>query len=261
MRTTSIPAGPTSRSAPLCGIGLIEAKITTEDPLRQSMRYRARWRVLLTQHIPTEAQRRTRGIRYLRWGSLLTTLQEQARSTNPRARFVASDLINYLQEHRMIPSPAAIEVYAWEINDEETLALFLQARMYGCDYERSSKLPKALYFAPHFGQRIAQGHPGVHVGIAYIARIRSVDVVTSPLEWFAAIRSVHGARWLKKHRDIIHAVRRHWQWSGRQLSIVHLDTPRLVFTPAIHKESLQRGRGWLSKRTFSFDELYAAWAS
>jgi hypothetical protein len=40
---------------------------------------------------------------------------------------------------------------------------------------------------------------------------------------------------------------------------VFLETPRLVFNPAIKKTNLQSGSGWLSRRTFSFDELFQAW--
>jgi len=35
--------------------------------------------------------------------------------------------------------------------------------------------------------------------------------------------------------------------------------PRLVFAPPIKKECLVAGTGFLSKRFFSFDELFAAW--
>jgi hypothetical protein len=37
-----------------------------------------------------------------------------------------------------------------------------------------------------------------------------------------------------------------------------LGEPRLVFNPSIRKERLQKGKGWLSRRFFSFDELFAA---
>jgi hypothetical protein len=33
----------------------------------------------------------------------------------------------------------------------------------------------------------------------------------------------------------------------------------LVFNPPVQKENLQRGSGRLSKRFFSFDNLFAAW--
>ena len=44
-----------------------------------------------------------------------------------------------------------------------TLALFLQALTYGCDFEQESRLTEAVYLAPHFGQPIARNHPGVQV--------------------------------------------------------------------------------------------------
>jgi len=38
-----------------------------------------------------------------------------------------------------------------------------------------------------------------------------------------------------------------------------LGAPRLVFNPPVKKGNLQKGTGWLSRRFFSFDELFAAW--
>ena len=77
----------------------------------------------------------------------------------------------------MIQTNKSVEIYAREVNNEETLALFLKAQMYGCRYEKSSRLAEAHYFAPHFGQQIARDHPGVRVGISYIASIERVEVV------------------------------------------------------------------------------------
>jgi hypothetical protein len=37
------------------------------------------------------------------------------------------------------------------------------------------------------------------------------------------------------------------------------EQPRLVFNPPISKDLLQKGKGYLSRRTFSFDELFDAW--
>jgi hypothetical protein len=48
-----------------------------------------------------------------------------------------------------------------------------------CTYQEGSRMAEALYFAPHFGQAIARNHPGVRVGISYIARIESIEVVES----------------------------------------------------------------------------------
>ena len=44
-----------------------------------------------------------------------------------------------------------------------------------------------------------------------------------------------------------------------QAGFLFLSKPRLVFNPPVLKDNLQKGKGWLSKRTFSFDELFEAW--
>jgi len=48
-------------------------------------------------------------------------------------------------------------------------------------------------------------------------------------------------------------------WVDCRRSFLFLDEPRLVFNPPIKKEKLQEGKGWLSKRVFSFDAFFEAW--
>ena len=174
------------------GRGVIEAKITAADPLRQSLKYSANWRVLLTEHTASSKQKRMRGVKYLRWRDLVKPLQQLGRSMDHRVRFVSRDLLSYLGEHAMIQTNKSVEIYAREVNNEETLALFLKAQMYGCHYEKSSRLAEAHYFAPHFGQQIARNHPGVRVGISYIASIERVEVVETWRDLLQTVREVRG---------------------------------------------------------------------
>jgi hypothetical protein len=244
------------------GTGVIEGKVGATDPFNQVMRYPAKWRLLLTQYTPSAKQRTVPNVRYLRWHDLRDLLGELARSPNARLRVVSNDLLAYLEEHnmiRMIRSREPVEIYAREINEEKTLALFLKGRMYGCRYAGSSRLPEALYFAPHFGKAIADQHPGVHVGISYIARIETVEVVDSWEDLLATTSAVRGKGWLAKHKHLLEAIHKWWRRSGVRHHFLYLLTPRLVFNPPVGKEHLQKGSGWLSKRFLSFDELFAAW--
>jgi len=50
-----------------------------------------------------------------------------------------------------------------------------------------------------------------------------------------------------------------WGWVDCRRTFLFLDEPRLVFNPSIKKEKLQKGKGWLSKRVFSFDTFFEAW--
>ncbi|MGB8475912.1 MAG: hypothetical protein WCE61_17665 [Candidatus Acidiferrum sp.] len=241
------------------GRGVIEAKVTTADPFRQSLKYPANWRVLLTEHSPSDTQKRLREVEYFRWRALEEPLRQLARSPDNRVRFVSQDLLGYLGEHAMIKTNKSVELYAREINNEETLALFLKARMYGCRYEKSSRLPEALYFAPHFGQQIARKHPGVQVGISYVASIECVEVIETWKELLQAVREVRGKQWQNSHMFLLEALHRGWEWGDYKRNFLFLSTPRLVFNPPVLKENLQKGSGWLSKRFFSFDTLFAAW--
>ena len=242
------------------GAGVIEAKIGTTDPLEQSKKYRSRWTVLLTQHIPSGDRRKWKRTKYLQWQRVGDLLDKLWRSRNSKVRFISRDLSNYLEEHHMIKQRESVEIYAREINEPITLALFLKAQMYGCRYEEGSRLPEALYFAPHFGQVIARTHPGVHVGISYIARIEHVEVVENWRELTDAVIGMRGKHWWNSHLPGIKPLHTEWEWSNREKrTFLFLSTPRLVFNPPVQKENLQKGKGWLSKRFLSFDELFRAW--
>jgi len=154
----------------------------------------------------------------------------------------------------------SVEIYAREINEGKTLTLFLKSHLYGCNYEKGSRLPEARYFAPHFGQNIAANYPGIQVGISYIARIQTVEVVESWQDLIDIIKTVRGATWLRKHKIFLDPIHKAWNWNhGEKRYFLFLGTPRLVFNPSIGKEYLQKGKGWLSKRFYSFDSLFEAW--
>ncbi len=239
------------------GVGIVEAKVGAHDPFDQALKYPADWRVLLTEHRPTQRERNRPGCRYLRWRDLVSILEELEKSSRGELRFLSEDLHRYLKEHNMVPKAESVEVYAREINEEKTLALFLHGRMYGCYYEASSRLPEALYFAPHFGQTIAKQHPGIRVGISYLAKIDAVEVVESFNELKDVVSQVRGKQWQTRQNHLLKALKE-WDWPKRH-SFLFLGEPRLVFNPPVKKEKLQAGRGWLSKRFFSFDTLFEAW--
>jgi hypothetical protein len=240
------------------GRGVIEAKVTTADPLSQALKYRAKWHVLLTQHMASGKQKRLPGIKYLRWRDLAGPLEELKKSKNSQARFVSQDLLRYLGEHAMLKTNESVEIYAREVNNEETLALFLHAQMYGCPYQKGSRLAGALYFAPHFGQRIARKHPGVQVGISYIAKIERVEVGETWEDLLQIAREVKGKHWLNGHMNLLQPLHRSWTWPSKT-SFLFLSKPRLAFNPPVLKEKLQKGKGWLSKQYLLFDDLFEAW--
>jgi hypothetical protein len=240
------------------GLGVIEAKITATDPFSQAHKYPAKWRVLVTEHVASGKQKGLRDVKYFRWRDLAKPLEELKKSQDTRVRFVSQDLLKYLGEHAMGKTNKPVEIYAREINNEETLALFLQAQLYGCHYEKGSRVSEALYFAPHFGQRIARKHPGAKVGISYIASIEQVEVGETWEELLQITREIRGKQWLNGHMHLLEPLHQNWKWPHKR-SFLFLSKPRLVFNPPVLKESLQKGKGWLSKRTFSFDKLFEAW--
>jgi hypothetical protein len=148
----------------------------------------------------------------------------------------------YLEKHGMIRTKSPVEVYAREINKEHPLSLFLKVNLYGFGYKENSRLYEALYFAPHFGQAIAKNHPGVQIGVSYIARIQHIEVVETWSELENAIKEQRGKPWWNSHNDFVRPIRKQWKWPGKR-SLLSLDTPRMVFNPPIRKEHLQKGTG------------------
>lgn len=108
----------------------------------------------------------------------------------------------------MVKNRDSVEIYAREINEPATLGLFLKAQSYGCRYQPNSPIAEALYFAPHFGRRIANAQPGVAVGISYIARIESVGRATTWREFQDLLQENPGRVWWKQHKDELQALRR-----------------------------------------------------
>jgi len=239
------------------GLGVIEAKVDTTDASAQSHRYPARWRVLLTL-LPGEE--RSNILRQLHWQQLADWLDATAQSGSPAYRFLVAQFIAHLEEHHMIKTSESLEIYAREINEPVTLSLFIQGHIYGCRYEKKNKVARAQYFAPHFGASIARHQPGIFTGISYVARVEHVFLSTTWKEFRDGVCEYHGKQWWNSHSKLVQDLHREWNWTkGEQRSFLLLGEPRLAFNPPVRKERLQKGKGWLSRRFFSFDDLYAAW--
>jgi len=241
------------------GTGIIEAKVGSHDPFDQASKYPARWRVLLTEHRPTQREQ-ARRCRYLRWRGLVPVLDRFRKSNRAGVRFINDDLKRYLEEHNMIPKPESIEIYARELNDEATVTLFLHGRMYGCKYKEGSRLPEALYFAPHFGQSVTAEYPAINYGISYLAKLETVEVVESFRELCDRTTAIRGKQWFNSHKDLLTPVKAWPDWAeGGRVSFLFLRPPQLVFNPPIRKDTLQKGKGYLSRHFFSFEEFFLAW--
>jgi hypothetical protein len=241
---------------------IVEAKVVWADPREQAKKYDGSRKFLFTNFIPPSEYSSPR-VRYVDWDDVSQFLNTIAKSgAKPYVRHLSKELINYMKEHQLIRSRDSVEIYARELNDELTVNTFLKANIYGCWLERGGgTIARSLYFAPHFGKYIASEHPGIYTGISYLAKIEAVEVVDTWKSFLAAARKVRGGWWLNKHHDLLRQLRRGWgDWDEKnQRSFAFLATPRLVFNPPINKDLLQKGKGWLSRRTFSFDELFAAW--
>ncbi len=241
------------------GDHVIEAKTIAGNPRDQIKKYKAAKYLLLTNYAPGLAEKRLKHVSYLSWRRLGEVLQSLAKGPMTPAKLIALDLKKYLEEYHMLKKQDSVEIYAREINEEKTLNLFLKARLYGCRYERSSRLPEAKYFAPHFGKSIANSHPGIGTGISYVASIENVEVVDDWQQLLGVTKKLRQKPWLNAHMKFLEELHKSWSWNQDKYSFLYLGEPHLVFNPPIKKERLQKGRGWLSKRIFTFEDLFSAW--
>jgi hypothetical protein len=242
------------------GIGIIEAKLGWQDPYKQSTKYKANWRVLLTQYRPSEQEKKLAKVHYICWSDIGRLLIGLNKSSNWKTKFISRDILNYLEANNMTNTKNPTEIYAKEINEPNTLKLFLKACLYGENYKKNSRLTQALYFAPHFGKNIRRDYPGVHCGISYIAKIEGVELVDSWKNLQKTVQRIRGKSWLKKNKSFIDPIKKSWSWKkGEKRYFLFLGEPHLVFNPPIKKECLQKGAGFLQKRFRSFDELFSAW--
>ncbi len=243
---------------------VIEAKVMHTDPSVQSKKYKADKTILISTYHPS-AHTSAKNQQYYNWEGIAHFLASDhfLLKQHPMLKYLAKETINHMRESRLIrESQADRDIYAREINNEMTMKLFLKAHLYGCWYEKGGALADANYFAPHFGQRLAKEHPGIFTGISYVARIESVEVVDTWKDFTAAVVRQRGKAWLKSNREIIDPIHhdKEWKWHGDKRSFLFLAEPRLVFNPPVNKDLLQKGKGWLSKRSFSFDTLFEAWS-
>ncbi len=247
------------------GIGVIEAKIDATDAWKQAKKYIGqKWAVLLSSHQASTNQMRQNRIRYVHWEELAKLLRKLNGKANPKVRFIAEDLLNYLERYNMIKEHESVEIYAREINESVTLTLFLKNWLYGCLYEKNSRIARANYFAPHFGQFLAKTLPGIHVGISYISRIKQITTIDNWDDFCDSIKTIRGKAWFKANKEEITKLKKHegWDWTKNiKRTFLFLEEPRLVFTPPVQKRYLQKGKGYLNKRFLSFDELFKAWAA
>lgn len=236
---------------------VVEAKVTGRNPKAQARKYPAARRIIISRYLPSFAERQLKRCQYVTWHDVATFIEEQCLAHSSELKIIGLNLLSYMEEHHMIQAKSPVEIYAREINEESTLQLLLHGRIYICGYKPNSRLPEALYFAPHFGRLISRQHPGVHEGISYIAKIEDIEIVETWKDLKRAIVHQRGRSWLKKNNYIINNIS--WLRRRKKRSVLFLDEPQLVFNPPVRKENLQSGSGWLSKHFLSFNILFKAW--
>lgn len=237
---------------------VVEAKLPNINPFEQSLKYKADYRILIT-NFPFRSHNHSKKTKYVSWSQTAEFLNRLTQSKNHSLKTLSNELLDYLQRYNMLRKDDTPEIYMRELNRIETLELFLKSHLYICPFQKASRLPEARYFAPHFGKKISQLIPGIYQGISYVAKIEDVAMVQSKDQLRKVVFSERVKRWYNHHRKyILSAIDGKINESNAK-SIVFLGQPRLVFNPPIKKEHIQKGSGWLSKQFISFDKLFNAW--
>ncbi len=243
---------------------VIEAKVSSIDPFRQASRYRAKNKILLTNFIPSAGDAGKKHVSYVKWENVSALLRELRKSPIAAVKFVSNDLLKYMEEHGMINSSISNEVYIRELS-EESIVCSLKAGVYGCDYEKNSRITSSLYFAPHFTAQASRHQPAIQQGISYVARIIDVFVAGGWADFAKNLKDRNGKVWWRNHKAFLETIH-NWNWDNhKQRHFLILDKPILVFNPPIRKEFLQshpkKGPGMLGKYYFTFEQLFRAWNS
>ena len=261
------------------GLAIIEAKVDTTDPFGQANKYDAKWKVLVTQYLPTSNQKNISGVKYRRWSDIAKLIKRnKSQFSKGGERFVSDDLINYLKEHNMIHDPSdekTDEIYVRDINywdeinrqkgENRSADSFLKGHIYGCHYEPGSDLPKMRYFAPYFGQLVSASHPGLQEGISHIAKILSVREAATAGEFKSIVEQVKKETRFQGGQDYVNQVKEwffgksYWGRKKTIYSFVFLSVPCLAFNPPIKKGFLRKRPGQIGKGYFTFDQFYRAW--
>jgi hypothetical protein len=242
------------------GIGIIEAKLGWQNPYKQLIKYKADWRVALTQYRPSE-QEKKRKVLYICWEDIGKMLIKFSKSKLSKweTKFISRDILEYLESNNMIKSQETTEIYTRDFNEPSSLNLFLKARLFSENYKKNSQLYKALYFAPNFCEKICNDPQDC--GISYIAKIKgAVELVDSWGQFVSAVKYRHGEGWLKRNKSLISHMRNRQYWEKKKRCLLFLGKPRLVFYPPVKKSKVTgRKKGKDNKRFLSFDELFSAW--
>jgi len=241
---------------------IIETKVADVDPVKQILNYAK----TLKKEKPVRGlgvvpynpkERYVRSIRIIGWDGIDAILKEILKGkVRYQDKFLIQEVRNHMLKHHLIAEKDFNEIYAREIGNIETLQLFLKCGIYQCSYEQSENIYSVRYFAPHFSGSLAKIYPGVRQGISYIAKIEDIVRAKDKKSYVDEICKHRGRSWYKKEKDLLLCPFKIWGEADR--NIVFLEPPKLVFNPTIKKENLQKGSGWLSKRFFSFDDLFKA---
>ena len=239
------------------GVGVVEAKVTSQDASLQAQKYAARWCVSLCA-IPlsrtVQRQHKVRSVSWLDTGRWLDSCRPKCR---PVSRIVAHEILRYLEEHNMITRKMPVEVYARDLGDPHNVRLFLEFGLYLCPFKANSRLAESLYFAPYLSRKGAAAYPGLREGLSHLARIEQVHEVRSVQEVLSCIRASRKRLSPKRVAQIKQLLRQR-TWPSQSTFLLILGEPRMPFHPPIQKSLLQAGSGHLSKQFFSFEQLFKA---
>jgi hypothetical protein len=238
---------------------VIEAKVAYGNPIAQLKKQKKE----VNSEFPIELVGITnnrflkaKGIKIITWQDIYNVLP----ATNSNKIRVFSEDFKLTLENRGLAMPQQhYDIYARDLGHKQAATNFLKANIYFCHYFENSKIEKCRYFAPHFSQNLSKQTLAAQTGISHLAEIDSVEFVEDRKTFNKIVLSHIKKNKLKRYHVEIEAfIKSQPIKLEKPLLLMLLKKPHLVFNPPIHKNNLQEGSGWLSKKYYTFEDFFQA---
>lgn len=264
------------------GLHLIEGKLGATQRLDQLLRYiqnkrrKHRTKPSLTvvddgsefsqsrQRAYDPIRKQVSSLRFVRWADVANVCQNILRRKRSFLQdrlgaVIAQEFLLHLQDHHMTHERHP-EIYLRDVGTRDSVELFFRHQIYKCQASFHNSARHNLYFAPYFTRQMADAIRQTNLvpvgeGISFVSQVESVVVIDT--------RDVQNYLKEVKHpnsKDVAQLIRKNHK--EKQVLLMRLGPPRLMFTSPVTKSKLKRhggfGLGAMGSRSITFDRLLEA---
>jgi hypothetical protein len=263
-------------------IHLIEGKLGMEQRLDQLLRYiqskrrqhGVRPSLTVVDDGSEAAQSRLRAfepirkqvcsLRFVTWADVAKVCQDILRRKRSLIQdrtgtVIAKEFLLHLQDHHMTHERHP-EIYLRDVGTKDSVELYFRHSIYKCQASFINSARHNLYFAPYFTRQMADAIRQTNLvpvgeGISFVSQVESVLVIDTKGVQDYLKELKHPT--YKEAADLIRKNHRE-----KQVLLMRLGTPRLMFASPVTKHKLNRqggfGLGAMGSRSITFDRLLEA---